>query len=89
MSAFLWPRRGSLSSGPCCRCPGMIPLGSRREGTSKRAAEKRQPTWDGGGPCLGSTQGTGAVSSGRSVLAQCRTLVASVGAACHSDLGDR
>uniref|UniRef100_A0A8D2A2A4 Selenocysteine lyase n=1 Tax=Sus scrofa TaxID=9823 RepID=A0A8D2A2A4_PIG len=26
---------------------------------------------------------------GRSVLAQCRTLVASVGAACHSDLGDR
>lgn len=42
-----------------------------------------------GGPCLGSTQGTGAVSSGRSVLAQCRTLVASVGAACHSDLGDR
>lgn len=26
---------------------------------------------------------------GREVLAQCRTLLASVGAACHSDLGDR
>nr|XP_020732121.1 selenocysteine lyase [Odocoileus virginianus texanus] len=26
---------------------------------------------------------------GRAVLAQCRTLLASVGAACHSDLGDR
>lgn len=89
---FLWILLQFLSPADGGACvPGSVrwPEGERLKTYGRgETRQMRQDRWAPRTPCLDSGH-VYSVSAGRLVLAQCRMLLASVGAACHSDLGDR